>query len=61
RLGGIMDTEDVLAFLMVGATAVQLGTGHFVNPRLGQEVIEGLLAYCEQEGLHQIEEIRGIV
>lgn len=60
-LGGIMDTEDVLAFLMVGATAVQLGTGHFVNPRLGQEVIEGLLAYCEQEGLHQIEEIRGIV
>lgn len=60
-LGGIMDTEDAIAFLMAGATAVQLGTGHFVNPRLGKEVVEGLEAYCEMEGLHQIGEIRGIV
>lgn len=60
-MGGIMSARDAVAFLMAGAQAVMVGTGHFVNPYLGKELVEGLENYCSQEGLENINEIRGII
>ena len=58
-IGGIASTEDALEFLMAGATAVQVGTANFVNPRAGVEIADGLAAYLEREGLTDIHQIIG--
>ena len=57
--GGIMNTEDALEFIMVGATAISIGTGLFVNPRAPQDIIDGLEEYMMENNLTSLEEIRG--
>ena len=46
-LGGISNTNDALEFIMAGATAIEVGTAGFVNPRAAEEIALGLAAYCE--------------
>jgi dihydroorotate dehydrogenase (NAD+) catalytic subunit len=58
-IGGIMDHRDALEFLIAGATAVQVGTANFVNPRATLKVLEGLRSYCKEEGVGRISEIVG--
>lgn len=58
-VGGIMDYKDALEFLVVGATAVQVGTGNFVNPRSMPEIIEGIEIFLEKRGVEDISEIIG--
>jgi dihydroorotate dehydrogenase (NAD+) catalytic subunit len=56
-LGGIETVEDVLDYLAVGASAVQVGTASFVDPRASQRLIEGFeKALCEAKAftLHEI-------
>lgn len=60
-LGGIQSWKDAVEFIMAGASAVQIGTGNFPNPMLGKEIVEGLEAYCRNEGLSSIQEIRGVI
>lgn len=60
-LGGICNTNDALEFIMAGATAIQIGTANFLDPRTAQFVAEGLRDYCEDQGLSDISEIRGII
>jgi len=49
-IGGISTWQDAVEFLLAGATAIQVGTASFVNPRAAIEVVEGLAAYCEEQG-----------
>ena len=58
-IGGIRTTEDALEFLMAGASAIQLGTINFVNPRAGIEIIEGIEAFLQKEGIENVQEIVG--
>ncbi len=58
-IGGIGNTNDALEFLMAGASAIQLGTMNFVNPRAGVEIIEGIEAFLRQEGVSSVTEIIG--
>ena len=60
-MGGIATWEDALEFIMVGATCVQVGTMSFVDPCTAIKVVEGLEAYCEEQGLANIDEVRGIL
>jgi len=60
-MGGIASWRDALCFLMAGATAVQVGSMTFAEPSAMLTIIDGLAAYCEQERLANINEIRGIV
>lgn len=57
--GGIMNFTDALEFFMVGATAISIGTGNFVNPLLAIEIINELGQYLQQEGLSSIQELVG--
>ncbi len=59
-IGGIASTEDALEFIMAGATAVQIGTANFYNPRVGIEVVNGIHKYMKEEGIKDLSEIRGI-
>jgi dihydroorotate dehydrogenase (NAD+) catalytic subunit len=58
-VGGIMTAQDALEFLIVGATAVQVGTANFVNPRATMEIVAGLERFVEQEKLDSIVAIVG--
>ncbi len=50
-IGGIVNTNDALEFLMVGATAVQVGTANFVDPAAGIKIAEGIRRYCEDHSI----------
>ena len=60
-MGGIRTAEDALEFLMVGASAVAVGTANFVNPYATFEVIDGIAAYMERHGIADINELIGCV
>jgi dihydroorotate dehydrogenase (NAD+) catalytic subunit len=55
--GGIMSADDAAEFLLVGATAVAVGTGNFVNPRRPLEVTEGLRHYLADQGVATVAEL----
>jgi dihydroorotate dehydrogenase (NAD+) catalytic subunit len=57
--GGISSARDALEFLMAGATAVQVGTATFANPRALLDIIEGLEAWCTANGVARIADIIG--
>ena len=58
-IGGITTTEDALEFLLAGATAIEVGTANFVNPRASQEIVEGLGRYVIENRLNGIREVIG--
>ncbi|MDD5899643.1 MAG: dihydroorotate dehydrogenase [Lachnospiraceae bacterium] len=60
-MGGIRTAEDALEFLMVGASAVAVGTANFVNPHTTTEVIDGITAYMERHGITDINDLIGCV
>jgi len=57
--GGIATGRDALEFVMAGATAVQVGTATFRDPRAPWRVLEELTAWCEQEGVQRLDEVIG--
>ena len=58
-IGGISTGEDAVAFLLCGATAVQVGTATYVRPRAGLEVRDGIAAYCRAQGVGKVSELIG--
>lgn len=60
-MGGIYTVEDIIEFIMAGASAVQIGTAHFSHPLIGKEIVEGLETFLNKEGIPHIDEIRGII
>ncbi|WP_078696096.1 dihydroorotate dehydrogenase [Caloramator quimbayensis] len=59
-IGGIESFKDAIEFIMAGATAVEVGTANFINPMVCLEIIDGIKKFMEDEGIKNIEEIRGI-
>ncbi len=59
--GGVMSGDDAVEFLMAGASAVQVGTATFLNPRAPLDVIEDLEAFLRREGIEDVREIIGAV
>ncbi len=59
--GGILTAEDALEFIMAGAAAVQVGTANLINPRAPLEVLDGLRAYLQREGLSDMRGLVGVV
>lgn len=58
-IGGILSGEDAVEFLLAGASAVQVGTATFRNPRACLAVLEGLLGFCQTEGVGDVRELIG--
>lgn len=58
-IGGITTTEDALEFLLAGATAIEVGTANFVNPRASQEIVEGIGRYMSENRINRISEVIG--
>src|ERR687896_535042 len=58
-MGGIASTEDVLEFLIAGATAVQVGTANFVDPFIWTKLLDGMRAYMQRHSLSRISDLTG--
>lgn len=58
-LGGIMNADDAIAFLLAGATAIEIGTANFIDPAVTVKVAEGINAYLDRHGYHSVKEIIG--
>jgi dihydroorotate dehydrogenase (NAD+) catalytic subunit len=57
--GGIMTAEDAVEYLLVGCSAVQVGTATFLHPNAMLSVIDGLAAFCESQGIARVVELIG--
>jgi len=56
-IGGIMNWKDAVEFMIVGASAVQLGTVNFINPFAALEILDGMKTYCEKMAISKISEL----
>ena len=60
-MGGIMNAEDAVEFIMAGATAVAVGTANFTNPYVTAEIVSGIEKFMRDKGIRDLSEIRGII
>ena len=60
-IGGITTARDALEFMIAGASAVEIGTAHFVRPGVALEVVDGIREYLKNHGIERISEIVGTV
>jgi|SRR5690554_1087738 len=58
-LGGISSAEDAIEFILAGASAIQVGTANFVEPKITIQIIEGIRKYMEQNKISDIKELIG--
>jgi dihydroorotate dehydrogenase (NAD+) catalytic subunit len=58
--GGITTAEDAIEFIMAGASAIQIGTANFTNPRAPLDVLEGIEKFMKKEGIKDIAELIGV-
>jgi dihydroorotate dehydrogenase (NAD+) catalytic subunit len=58
-MGGIMTAQDALEFMIAGASAVQVGTANFVNPRVTMDIIDGMHRFIQNNHINHISEIVG--
>lgn len=57
-MGGIMNADDAMEFILAGASAVAVGTANFHNPYATEEIVAGIERYMKK---HQIEDIRELI
>ncbi len=60
-MGGIMDADDAIEFIIAGAAAVAVGTANFINPGVTAEILAGITAFMESEGIGDIRSLTGTV
>ena len=60
-LGGSMTSEDSIAFLMAGATAVEIGTANFIDPAVTIKVRDGINDWLDRHGCKSVQEIMVVV
>jgi dihydroorotate dehydrogenase (NAD+) catalytic subunit len=58
-LGGIESPADVAEYMVAGASAVEVGTAHFVDPRASERLVGELEGWCRDENLAEIKSLRG--
>ena len=58
-MGGVATAEDVIEFMLAGASAVEVGAENLVNPYACRDIIEALPAACEKYGIKNLKDIIG--
>ena len=60
-LGGITCATDAIEFLMVGATAIEVGTANFLDPTVTVGIIDGMDQWLDKHGCKSVKEIIGVI
>lgn len=58
-MGGVTTGTDAVEFMLAGATAVAVGTANFMNPQATVDVIDGIIDYCEEQGVNDVNDLMG--
>lgn len=58
-MGGVTTGTDAVEFMLAGATAVAVGTANFMNPQATVDVIDGIIGYCEKQGVNDVNDLIG--
>lgn len=58
-MGGVTTGADAVEFMLAGATAVAVGTANFMNPQATVDVIDGIIDYCEEQGVNDVNDLIG--
>ncbi|WP_418245278.1 dihydroorotate dehydrogenase [Ellagibacter isourolithinifaciens] len=58
-MGGVTTGTDAVEFMLAGATAVAVGTANFMNPQAAVDVIDGIIDYCEEQGVNDVNDLIG--
>ena len=58
-MGGITTAVDVIEFMLAGATAVQIGTANYWDPRATEKIVGELERWCEEQEVGRISELTG--
>lgn len=58
-MGGVTTGTDAVEFMLAGATAVAVGTANFMNPQATIDVIDGIIDYCEEQGVNDVNDLIG--
>ena len=58
-MGGVITGTDAVEFMLAGATAVAVGTANFMNPQATVDVIDGIIDYCEEQGVNDVNDLIG--
>ena len=57
--GGVQHGEDVVEFLLAGASAVAMGTVHFAEARAGKRILRQLETWCGEQGVDRVASLTG--
>lgn len=60
-MGGILTASDAIEFLLAGASAIQVGTASFIDPRASIKILEGIESYLVSKGYQDIRDIIGFL
>lgn len=60
-MGGIATAEDAVEMLLVGASAVSVGTANFYDPAVTVKIVDGIERYMKQQGFEKVADMVGIV
>ncbi len=58
-MGGISRAEDAVEFMLAGATAVQVGTASYADPRAVENIAKGLRGWCADHDVERVGELTG--
>lgn len=60
-LGGIMNAEDAIEFIMAGATAIEVGTANFIDPAVSGKIVDGINEWFDAHNVKNVSEIVGVI
>ena len=60
-IGGISCAEDVIEFILAGASLIQIGTHNYTNPNIGIDILSDLNAFCKENSIDNISTLKGKV
>lgn len=58
-IGGICEADHAIEYLLAGASAIQIGTANFTDPRVYKKVLEGIKTYMAEQGMNNISDFHG--
>lgn len=58
-LGGIMNANDIVEFMLAGSSAIQVGTANFIDPQITVKMLDGLKEYSAKHNIKNISELTG--
>jgi dihydroorotate dehydrogenase (NAD+) catalytic subunit len=60
-IGGIMSANDAVEYLLAGASAVEIGTGNFIDPSLVASIFPALCDYCRNNKIESIDDFHRFI